>query len=880
MIKSMDNINEISMTVNKTTTVSETVTVTYKLNGLELSQELKDKIFFTLNLARIKDGNNNLVKKPVAKQVYDEDGKPKMKYRIKGDGSIDHSVKPKPVLKDTFPDDWPKLDKAFYDPKHNSIAYLTGPKHGLFVIDYDDPQLYNEDVQMFPELNNYIEQSRKGYHCYFKSNKYSSDIGSRNQPNDHAIDFLDEGKCVFSYPTKYKGAEMKLLQHNELKSIRYKLYSHLCKKYGVGKNGGKKISNNKRIEMVVEKKVEKVGSDNEEDMKNMEMTEEKLNEINKILNDYYQLGAQWIVSPIKSEKYKNSFSITPVSPSRNCLVCLENDEVYPHQHEGQSSLFVNRNKVKARCIGKHSEQSDNIYSRKVSRRIRELIGLIKPKEEKIELNGQLEGEICPYRVLMTYLNEDALKNRYRKFNGKVYQQNEIVPTYYKQIMTYEEYINKVFMSDKEHPVYMIFTSSHYNFDSILKGLNNTHYSEFALLQPSKYHFSYLNGVYDIEKNEFFTWGSHPDVSTHMLFEKDFDTNWLSMSFNELQTPYFDKLTKIHFDNEEYNILLCLLGRLFFEVRHSNWQVMPFLKGCGRTGKSTLVDFISSFFMKGKVKVLSNTFEGKFGLQNVYDGDIFICPELPSNIKKILDSSLFKSMVSGDSINVAKKNRDPEPVDWKVPMLWCGNHLPDFDDDGNAATRRLAVFYMNKRPDESIANLPQLLREEGYITLVKLITCYHHYRLNVIKNVIFEDWGKKLGINCFDKKLFDIKSANNKVYDFIMSDEVEHEHNGDCVVIRRDPNIRTKLTEFQKEYYKYLGFKYEASKKSNPWTDNDETTITDCGFTIEKKTYCIDCKSKVNNCLKLTNKPCNKSSYRAGKWIIGMDIVNTSSNGEI
>ena len=78
-----------------------------------------------------------------------------------------------------------------------------------------------------------------------------------------------------------------------------------------------------------------------------------------------------------------------------------------------------------------------------------------------------------------------------------------------------------------------------------------------------------------------------------------------------------------------NWMYVMGGRLCFAVNDiDTWQVIPFLKGIARSGKSTLITKVfRKFYNADDVRTLSNNVEKKFGLSSIYDAFMFIAPEV-------------------------------------------------------------------------------------------------------------------------------------------------------------------------------------------------------------------------------------------------------------
>ena len=132
-----------------------------------------------------------------------------------------------------MPVEWQKLNKPKYNKQKNGLAIVTGEKSNLFVVDYDDKQLFKDDCDKFPELQNYYVQSKNGYHSYFL---YSAELQTTlTSSSTHPVDFQGDGKCVLAPPSAYQHEDKKykytIESNNEITMMSPQLIQHLHAKY-------------------------------------------------------------------------------------------------------------------------------------------------------------------------------------------------------------------------------------------------------------------------------------------------------------------------------------------------------------------------------------------------------------------------------------------------------------------------------------------------------------------------------------------------------------------------------------------------------------------------------------------------------------------------
>jgi hypothetical protein len=165
----------------------------------------------------------------------------------------------------------------------------------------------------------------------------------------------------------------------------------------------------------------------------------------------------------------------------------------------------------------------------------------------------------------------------------------------------------------------------------------------------------------------------------------------------------------------------------FEIR-DNYGFMLYLLGEAGCGKSVIIDILSECF--NNVSSINESYEVKYGLASLYDKDIIVCDDLPKNISNIFPQQTFQSCVTGGKVSTAVKNKDAITMDWKVPMLWAGNWLPDYLDKGQISRRLLTANFEKivNKPDPSLKK--RIIENELPAFIYK---CLSFYKKMIEKN---------------------------------------------------------------------------------------------------------------------------------------------------
>jgi phage/plasmid-associated DNA primase len=187
------------------------------------------------------------------------------------------------------------------------------------------------------------------------------------------------------------------------------------------------------------------------------------------------------------------------------------------------------------------------------------------------------------------------------------------------------------------------------------------------------------------------------------------------------------------------------GRLCFDVGElDGWQVIPFFKGIARSGKSTLITKVfKKFYENEEVGTLSNNIEKKFGLSAIKDAFMFIAPEVKGDLA--LEQAEFQSMVSGEDVSVAVKNKTAVSIEWNVPGVLGGNEVPNWKDNSGSVLRRILPWNFSKQVRDADPQLDEKLNRELPIILLKCVKAYldysNKYRDKDIWNVVPEYFKK-------------------------------------------------------------------------------------------------------------------------------------------
>ncbi len=365
----------------------------------------------------------------------------------------------------------------------------------------------------------------------------------------------------------------------------------------------------------------------------------------------------------------------------------------------------------------------------------------------------------------------------------------------------DDFINENFDSDPE------LMSQGNVLENLVKYMKSTGNRKFPFLVRDHNYLGFINGVLDKETLEFSAKIPKGKVCwTYFPFEFKGETS----------TPNFDKVFDFQFEEETRDFIYACLGRTF-GIR-DNCGFMLYLLGEAGCGKSLVLNVIKRCF--GSVGSINESFEKQYGLAYLYNKDLIICDDLPRNISKVLPQETFQSMVTGGQVSTAVKNGAAVDKDWKVPLLFAGNYLPDYIDKG-PISRRVMVANFNRtvlKPDITLES--KIIETELPAVIFKCLSLY--------KSIILDKTSGGKGIWQIAPEYFideqeGVRRERNPLYKFL----------GDFTVY--NPGHSTSLQEVKERFVAWLGRPVPGALDNGTFTQVNEEYI------VVRNTICKWCK---------------------------------------
>lgn len=205
-------------------------------------------------------------------------------------------------------------------------------------------------------------------------------------------------------------------------------------------------------------------------------------------------------------------------------------------------------------------------------------------------------------------------------------------------------------------------------------------------------------IYNLESGEFL------DYSPEYVFLNRFPWDY------DPEAPECDTVTDTitaiaNGDTEVVKLLLEAFGNCFYRLNLYRGAVMLYGPS-GSNGKSTLLNMLKYLLGAENTSFLSlqDTTE-KFRLLEIYGKTANIDDDIPATY--ILDSSIFKRLVTGEAVMAEKKGQDPITFKSYAKFFFAMNELPPVSDKSKAFLSRILLIPMNNdfsTPDKRDVNL--------------------------------------------------------------------------------------------------------------------------------------------------------------------------------
>lgn len=371
----------------------------------------------------------------------------------------------------------------------------------------------------------------------------------------------------------------------------------------------------------------------------------------------------------------------------------------------------------------------------------------------------------PFQLCLLHCFDQTYKSGYRRYKGQCCEEIRTIEGYrtraWRTKFTIEQFVYSLAQKDDDFTMWKNFTSRGNVYRDVIDNMSKYVDAQFPDITKRRHVWSFRNGVFvgkewnpdhGVYECRFYPYDSpefrclDPTIIACKYFDQQFDDFSHIENWQDIPTPWFDSVLQYQkFEKEVCNWAYVMGGRLCYDVGEMDaWQVIPFFKGIARSGKSTLITKVfKKFYENEDVGTLSNNIEKKFGLSAIKDAFMFIAPEVKGDLA--LEQAEFQSMVSGEDVSVAVKNKTAVSIEWNVPGVLGGNEVPNWKDNSGSVLRRILTWNFSKQVRDADPQLDEKLNKELPIILLKCVRGYleysNKYRNKDIWNVVPEYFKK-------------------------------------------------------------------------------------------------------------------------------------------
>lgn len=249
--------------------------------------------------------------------------------------------------------------------------------------------------------------------------------------------------------------------------------------------------------------------------------------------------------------------------------------------------------------------------------------------------------------------------------------------------------------------------------------------------------------------------------------EDFTPNYISknklpVAYNpEAYNEVMDKtLNKIACNDTSLRMLLEEIAGYCLLRRNELGKSFIFV-GDGSNGKSTLLESIKALIGTNNISSVSlNELGQRFKTAELYGKMLNVGDDISNGY--IEDNSLFKKLVTGETVNVERKGKDPFDFNNYSKLIFSANEIPRINDTSNGLMRRLIIVPFNARFSKSDADYDPFIKDKllssealEYLlnrAFIGLLRVLHNRSFTVVKSV--------------EEEIKEYEKVNNPVVSFI------------------------------------------------------------------------------------------------------------------
>lgn len=269
-----------------------------------------------------------------------------------------------------------------------------------------------------------------------------------------------------------------------------------------------------------------------------------------------------------------------------------------------------------------------------------------------------------------------------------------------------------------------------------------------------------NGIYELSTDELHEF--HPDVIIKNRISIDYDP----AAYDEITDR---TLNKICCQDKDLRLLLEeMVGYLL--LRRNELGKAFILTGDGSNGKSTLLDMIKHLLGTDNYSSLAlEEIGNRFKTAELFGKLANLGDDISSQY--IENNAVFKKLVTGETVNVERKGKDPFDFNNYAKLIFSANTLPRINDTTDGLMRRLIIIPFNAKFSSRDADFDPFIKDK--LVTDQAMKYFLRIALNGLKRVLGQ---KKFTLpEIVNHEMKAYERINNPVLAFLDEDpKVEHE----------------------------------------------------------------------------------------------------------
>ena len=423
-------------------------------------------------------------------------------------------------------------------------------------------------------------------------------------------------------------------------------------------------------------------------------------------------------------------------------------------------------------------------------------------------------KLTDYAQLVLFTVMCAYQYGHYKFGNNIYKR--IVAPDGHRTQAFERYKTiPEFITEMANPVthanmYAITISRGNIVNDVAKTIAQLSDDRLPVLRRVRNIWSFPNGTYVGSERKFFLNGEdHPwrGYAATRYIDTPFDPEIIEMDPVAIPTPHVETiLDSQNFDPEiKLWFYILVFGRTQYEItEHDNWELAPFLKGVGASGKSSALHQAARMFDPSDVGVIGSD-PDKYVTASLVNKLLAVCYEASKSIG--MNQMDFQSSVTGEEMSIREMFHLAVTTKWRTPILLAGNLLPAWTDNSGSFARRIAMFHFTKRPKANPSLKRNLLKD-----LPNMIHKANALYRNMVARLTLDDDGNELECPVdvweampatFMMNRENLAKETNPLEGFLASGTVI-----------KAPNVYIDLETFESKFYEHCRMRRHGRKNDN------------------------------------------------------------------